>query len=94
MEHGAVWVTYNPADVSGDELETLKGHLPSSYVVLSPYEGLDSPIALSNWNHQLKVDSADDERIGEFFEEYWRSQNVPEPGALCTGGRDGPGRIS
>ncbi|WP_019178796.1 DUF3105 domain-containing protein [Microbacterium yannicii] len=92
LEHGAVWVTYDPASVTGDELTTLKAQLPSSYVVLSPYEGLDTPIALSNWNHQLKLDSADDERIGQFFEEYWRSQNVPEPGALCTGGLDAPGK--
>jgi hypothetical protein len=92
LEHGAVWVTYDPASVTGDELTTLKAQLPSSYVVLSPYEGLDTPIALSNWNHQLELDSADDERIGQFFEEYWRSQNVPEPGALCTGGLDAPGK--
>jgi hypothetical protein len=92
MEHGAVWVTYNPDDIAGDELETLKSHLPSNYVILSPYEGMDTPIALSNWNHQLKVDSADDERISEFFEEYWRSQNVPEPNASCSGALDAPGK--
>jgi len=92
MEHGAVWVTYDAAQVSGDELERLKSHLPSSYVVLSPYDGIDSPIVLSNWNHQLKVDSADDERIPEFFEEYWRSQSVPEPMGVCTGALDAPGK--
>ena len=30
----------------------------------------------------------------EFFEEYWRNQNVPEPGAACTGAIDGPGKQS
>ncbi|MDE0546080.1 DUF3105 domain-containing protein [Microbacterium sp. C7(2022)] len=92
MEHGAIWVTYNPDDIAGDDLDTLKGELPSSYVILSPYPDLDAPIALSGWNHQLKVDSTDDDRIGEFFEEYWRSQNVPEPNAACTGALDGPGK--
>ena len=92
LEHGAVWVTYDAAKVSGDELATLKSALPSSYIVLSPYEGLDTPIALSNWNHQLKVDSADDPRIAQFLEEYWRSDEVPEPNALCTGAIDGPGK--
>lgn len=92
MEHGAIWVTYNPADVAGEELKTLEAQLPSTYVVLSPYEGLDSPIAVTGWNHQLKVDSADDERIGEFFEEYWRSADVPEPNAACTGALDAPGK--
>jgi hypothetical protein len=92
MEHGALWVTYNPDDIAGSDLDTLKGHLPSSYVILSPYPDLDTPIAVSGWNHQLKVDSADDERIGEFFEEYWRSQNVPEPNASCSGALDAPGK--
>lgn len=94
LEHGAVWVTYDASRVSGDELATLTSHLPSSYAILSPYEGLPSPIVLSAWNAQLKLDSASDPRIGEFFEEYWRSQNVPEPGAACTGAIDGPGKTS
>ena len=94
MEHGAIWVTYDPERVSGDELATLKSKLPSTYVVLSPFEGLDTPIALSGWNAQLKLDDAADPRIPEFFEEYWQSQNVPEPGALCTGAFDAPGKVS
>ncbi|MFJ6654246.1 DUF3105 domain-containing protein [Microbacterium sp. NPDC091313] len=91
MEHGAVWVTYDPERISGADLDTLKGWLPSSYTILSPYPGLDTPIAVSAWNAQLKVDDASDARIGEFFTEYWRSQNAPEPGAACSGGVEGPG---
>ena len=94
LEHGAIWVTYDAARVSGDELATLRSLLPSTYAILSPYEGLPSPIGVSGWNTQLKVDSASDPRIAEFFEEYWRSQNVPEPGAPCTGAIDGPGKQS
>ena len=94
LEHGAIWVTYDAARVSGDELATLRSLLPSTYAILSPYEGLPSPIVVSGWNTQLKVDSASDPRIAEFFEEYWRSQNVPEPGAPCTGALDGPGKQS
>lgn len=91
LEHGAVWVTYDPA-MRDEDLETLRTWLPSSYVILSPYEGMDTAIAVSAWDAQLKVDSASDERIGEFFEEYWRSQNAPEPGAACTGGIDAAGQ--
>ena len=94
LEHGAIWVTYDAARVSGDELATLRSLLPSTYAILSPYEGLPSPLVVSGWNTQLKVDSASDPRIAEFFEEYWRSQNVPEPGAPCTGAIDGPGKQS
>lgn len=92
LEHGAIWVTYDASKVSGDALSALKGQLPSTYVILSPYEGLDSAIVLTGWNHQLKLDSATDPRIPAFLEEYWRSQTVPEPSALCTGAIDGPGK--
>jgi hypothetical protein len=93
LEHGAVWVTYD-RNLSADALAALRAHLPSTYVVLSPYGGLPSPIVLSAWNAQLRLESPDDPRLPRFFEEYWRNQNVPEPGALCTGGSDGPGRSS
>lgn len=92
MEHGVVWVTYDPG-LSEQELEVLRSHLPSTCVILSPYPGLPAPIVLSAWNAQLQVWTAGDPGIPEFFEEYWRSQFVPEPGALCTGGISGPGRV-
>ena len=92
LEHGAVWVTYDAAAVSDQELSALRAQLPSSYVILSPYEGMDSPITLSAWNAQLKVDSADDARVSEFLTAYWRNQNAPEPNASCSGALDGPGR--
>lgn len=91
LEHGAIWVTYDPS-ISDEELSTLKSKLPSTYVILSPFDGLPSPIVLSGWDVQLQVDEASDERIGEFFEEYWKSADVPEPNAACTGAIDGPGK--
>jgi hypothetical protein len=93
LEHGAVWITYDAAQVSDDEIATLRSKMPSSYALLSPYEGLDSRIVISAWDHQLKLDSADDPRIEEFFEEYWRNQNAPEPNAICSGAIDGPGKL-
>jgi hypothetical protein len=93
LEHGAIWVTYDPS-LSDADLETLKSQLPSTYIVLSPFDDLPSPIVLSGWNTQLQVEDADDPRIPEFLEEYWQSQNVPEPGALCTGAIDAPGKVS
>ncbi|MBX0300657.1 DUF3105 domain-containing protein [Cryobacterium sp. 1639] len=91
LEHGALWVTYDP-DLPAAELDTLKEALPSSYVILSPFDDLPAPIVLSGWNSQLQVESADDERVAAFFEEYWKSNDVPEPGALCTGAYDAPGK--
>ncbi len=93
LEHGAIWVTYDP-EIEASELDALRAKLPSTYVVLSPFDGLPSPIVLSGWNTQLQLDAADDPRIAEFFEEYWQSQNAPEPGAPCTGAFDAPGKVS
>lgn len=92
LEHGAVWVTYDPARVSDADVATLRSQLPSTYTILSPYEGIESPIAVSAWNAQITVDSADDPRIGEFLAAYWRSTNAPEPNAACTGALDAPGK--
>ncbi|WP_336603858.1 DUF3105 domain-containing protein [Agromyces seonyuensis] len=94
MEHGAVWLTYDPAQVDEDDIAKLKSYLPLSFAVFSPYENMDTPIAVSAWNAQLKVDSADDPRISEFFEQYWRAATVPEPNAVCTGGVDETGSLS
>ncbi|GAA2975288.1 hypothetical protein JOD63_000466 [Microbacterium terrae] len=92
LEHGAVWVTYDPAQVSEGDIAALDAKLPSTYTILSPYEGMDTPIAVSAWNAQLKVDSADDERIDEFITAFWQSTNAPEPGAACSGGLDAAGK--
>ena len=91
QEHGALWITYDAA-ISDADLTTLRDLLPSTYIVLSPFDGLPSPIVLSGWNSQLAVDSVDDERIAQFIEEYWQSSSVPEVGAPCTGGLDAPGK--
>jgi len=93
LEHGAVWVTVDPS-LPADELGKLTAELPTTYVVLSPYEGLPSPIVLSAWNAQLQVEDASDPRIAQFVEQYWQSQNAPEPGAPCSGGLDAPGKLS
>jgi hypothetical protein len=85
LEHGAVWITYQP-DLATDQVDKLKELTPKTYGLLSPFEGMDSPITISAWDHQLKVDSAEDPRIGAFIKEYRQGPQTPEPGAACTGG--------
>jgi len=54
MEHGAVWVTYDPAVVTGAALESLSGRVEGQqYTMLSHYPGLESPVTLQSWGHQL-----------------------------------------
>ena len=90
MEHGAVWITYQPSlsaqDVS--QLTTLaSGH---SYVLLSPYPGLPSPVVISAWGVQLKVTSASDPRLAQFLKYYEQGPQTQEQGAACTGGTGTP----
>lgn len=92
LEHGAVWVTYDPAVVPATGVETLRKALPETYVVLSPLAGTTSPIMLSAWGAQVGVDSPDDKRVKQFVTKFWQSPAAPEPGAPCTGGVTAPGR--
>jgi hypothetical protein len=68
--------------------------MPSTYMLLSPFAGLDSPVVASAWGVQVALDGVDDPRLGDFIVKYRNSPDVPEPGALCSQALDGPGRIS
>jgi hypothetical protein len=86
MEHGAVWITYRP-DLPADQVEELRNDVAGqTYTVLSPYEGLPSPVVLSAWNHQLRLDSADDPRVRAFLTKFVQGAQTPEPGASCSNG--------
>ena len=93
LEHGAVWVTYNPDEVSGSDLDRLRDRMPTTYSILSPYPGLDAPVVASAWGAQVKLDGVNDERLDGFIAQYWQSGTAPELGAACTGAVDGPGKI-
>ena len=86
MEHGAVWIAYNPDQVSGDALGVLRQKVESQpYTLMSPYPGLDQPISLQSWGHQLKLTDADDPRIDQFIAALRLNQyTYPEPGASCN----------
>src|SRR6476620_8069250 len=85
MEHGAVWITYNPDKVSKADVATL-GKLVDgvTHRLMSPYKGLDSPISLQSWNHQLKVSKVSDKRIKQFADFFTQNSDFfPEIGASC-----------
>lgn len=91
LEHGAVWITYQPG-LPQDELKKLQELTrQSGYRLLSPYPDLPSPIVLSAWGYQLRVDKADDPRIQQFLKKYEQNPQGPEPGASCSGGVGQPG---
>jgi len=87
MEHGAVWVTYNPATLSADQVAKLSTKVKSvgDYILMSPYPGLKTPISLQAWGFQLPLQSADDKRIDQFIHDL-RINASMEPGVDCSSG--------
>jgi len=81
LEHGAVWITYSP-DLAADQIDKLHREARRREVIVSPYPGLDSPIVLTVWQRQLRVDTADDARIEQFILAL-QNQTAPENAASC-----------
>jgi len=87
LEHGAIWIAYNPDKVDDTQRQQLADRVSkeSGYMLMSPYPGLDTPVSLQSWGHQLKVDSADDERIDQFIKALRLNRYAyPEVGASCS----------
>jgi len=93
LEHGAVWITYQP-DLPADQVQQLRDLARGkSYVLLSPWPAdppLPAPVVASAWGLQLKTDNASDPRLGDFVRRYANGTQTPEPGAVCSGGAGTP----
>jgi hypothetical protein len=81
LEHGAIWITYQP-DLAEPDVAGLEGFARRAEVIVSPYPGLDSPIVLSAWGRQLRLDAVDDAVIDQFYRAF-RDRTAPEPNASC-----------
>ena len=87
MEHGAVWITYNPDTVVGPAVTTLAAYASGQpFVLVSPFPEQDSPIAVTAWGLQMLVEEPNDERIQSFIEAFANGPQNPEPGATCAQG--------
>ena len=83
LEHGAVWITYQP-DLPQEQVDRLRTSAEDEVKVLvSPYDDLPAPVVVSSWERQLLLDSAEDERLGQFIQRF--RNNAPEPRASCAG---------
>jgi Protein of unknown function (DUF3105) len=86
LEHGAVWVAYNPSKLSTAQVDQLaKKVRGKEYMFMSPYPSLDKAVSLQAWGYQLKVDSSTDPRIDQFVSALRKNASI-ESGALCSGG--------
>ena len=90
MEHGAVWITYQP-DLPSDQVEVLRNLAhDDTYILVSPYPDLPTPVVASAWGKQLQLGSANDPRLEQFVSAFKEGPQTPEPGAPCTGGTGEP----
>jgi hypothetical protein len=86
LERGAVWVTYNPDQISRKQARAMFEKLPEDKGIVSPYVGLPGNVVLSVWGAQLQLLSPDDPRFDLFLEEYGDGHLAPEPDAGCADG--------
>jgi Protein of unknown function (DUF3105) len=102
LEHGAVWITYQPS-LSSSEVSQLRAFFDrqsvlspadsagSRYIDLTPYPGLAAPIMVSSWGFQLRLNSPADPRLQQFVDKFRDSRKyTPEYGSPCTVGLGTP----
>lgn len=85
LEHGAVWIAYNPDRLDDAGVAVLRKRVDGQqYMTMSPYPGLDGAISLQSWGHQLKLNDPNDPRIDQFIRALRTNQyTYPEVGASC-----------
>ena len=82
LEHGAIWITFQP-DVPAGDIEIL-GNLARSRkdVLVSRWEsGLPSPVVVTGWGRQLRLQAVGDPRLMNFVRLY--ANQGPEINAPC-----------
>jgi hypothetical protein len=88
LANGAVWIAYAP-DLDRRSVRVIRRTATrASHVLASPVEGLPTPVVLSAWRRQLRLDGVDDPRFEAFVTGYLFAPDRPETYAPC---RDGTG---
>ncbi len=86
LEHGAVWITYEPG-LDANQVRELRGFTGRlEKVLVSPVAGQGSPIIVTAWANQLDIANTGDARLAQFVNEFEGSFDAPEPGGRCNGG--------
>lgn len=90
LEHGAVWLTYDPSLANEQVAELRARSAVSTHVLVSPRQGQASPVIATAWGLQLELDGADDDRLDPFLTTYTQGPQTPEPGVTCAQGLGEP----
>lgn len=99
LQRGFVWIVYRPglAAEAVKQLQTLLatprtdpgGTKAAPPGLLSPREGLPTPVAISVWNAQVQASGPDDPRLAEFLDRYVKSPTAKAAASACAGGYSG-----
>jgi hypothetical protein len=85
LEHGAIWITYNPKTLPSSELPKLESYVKGQdRIAMTPYAGLKTPISLQAWGYQLFLNSASDPRIAQFIATLKYNPKTTPENASCT----------
>ena len=86
LEHGAVWLTYEP-DISPSDVKALRSKVEGQqYIFMSPYPDQSAPVMATAWGVQLQLNDATDPALNDFIEKFRSGEQTPEPGATCDSG--------
>jgi hypothetical protein len=87
LEHGAVWITYDPAKLSAAQVQTLASTYVKGqdFTLMSPYPNMPTAISLQAFGFQLRLNSPTDSRIKQFIQDL-RVNATLEPGVACSSG--------
>lgn len=80
LEHGFVWITYQPDQISGTALDTLKD-IASDFgrdTILSPRFENSFPIIIVSWEQRLTQTNIDEQALRDFVST--NRNRSPEPG--------------
>lgn len=88
MEHGAVWLTYDPELVDEAGVAELASKIEGrDYTLMSPYPGQGVEVSLQSWGNQYQTGDISDPKIDEYLTFYIQNGDfAAEMNATCQGG--------
>jgi hypothetical protein len=92
LEHGAVWLTYDPELVDAAEVAALAEKIEGrDYSLMSPYPGQGVPVSLQSWGNRYQTEDPADPSIDAYLDAYILNVAFnPEMNATCAGGVSTP----
>ncbi len=88
LEHGAVWLTYDPELVAPAHVAALAEKIEGrDYSLMSPYPGQGVPVSLQSWGNRYQTEDPADPNIDAYLDAYILNEAFnPELHATCSGG--------